>query len=409
MEEVLGAGSRLTRYQLNRDPSTSSSTTPIFPSQNSNPVPMEADAIYQRPSPGFSSSLSAFRSKNNNGENSQTAKYSKNSKNKIRDLQATPLAPSNVPGFQISWISLITTSAADCKEGFRLSYAIDDFSTSYPVKSVLIEYATTISYAKKLASLGEISLHLDCNVVDRLNRPLIIGFHGLKTYKAAIDSAISSIRFPSLSSGAMFGVSGPSTAIANLISLSNVFILAMVSIPANLSFEKIVTIVAGSVQFNKQDLDTMKTVNLNIKTYIIIPTDFSNSFDNSPSLTTHLVEHHIDTGSDHLSLLFLYRALAIENETISSLIIEMLQSSVIRRSQAHRASFIMLVIKSDDIVRIYVHCRRLNVKTTKGVCPLTSVDDTFYSLDNAKCFSTIGLISSYWQIKSHSKCSFISG
>lgn len=122
-----------------------------------------------------------------------------------------------------------------------------------------------------------------------------------------------------------------------------------------------------------------------------------------------MVEHHIDTGSDHLSLLFLYRALAIENETISSLIIEMLQSSVIRRSQAHRASFIMLVIKSDDIVRIYVHCRRLNVKTTKGVCPLTFVDDTFYSLDNAKCFSTIGLISSYWQIKSHSKCSFISG
>lgn len=44
----------------------------------------------------------------------------------------------------------------------------------------------------------------------------------------------------------------------------------MVSIPANLSVEKIVTIVAGSVQFNKQDLDTMKTVNLNIKTYIIV-------------------------------------------------------------------------------------------------------------------------------------------
>jgi hypothetical protein len=122
-----------------------------------------------------------------------------------------------------------------------------------------------------------------------------------------------------------------------------------------------------------------------------------------------LVEHHIDTGSDLLSLLFLYRALATENETISSLIIEMLQSSVIRRSQTHRASSIILVTKSDDIVRIYVHCRRLNVKTTKDVCPLTSVDDTFYSLDNAKCFSTIGLISSYWQIKSHSKCSFISG
>jgi hypothetical protein len=75
MEEVLGAASRLTRYQLNCGPSTSSSTTPIFPSQNNNPVPMEADAMYQRPSPGFSSSLSAFRSKSNSGENSQTVKY----------------------------------------------------------------------------------------------------------------------------------------------------------------------------------------------------------------------------------------------------------------------------------------------------------------------------------------------
>jgi hypothetical protein len=44
----------------------------------------------------------------------------------------------------------------------------------------------------------------------------------------------------------------------------------MVSIPANLSVEKIITIVAGIVQFNKQDLDTMKTVNLNIKMYTIV-------------------------------------------------------------------------------------------------------------------------------------------
>lgn len=40
---------------------------------------------------------------------------------------------------------------------------------------------------------------------------------------------------------------------------------------------------------------------------------------------------------------------------------------------------------------------------------MTSAGDAFYSLDNAKYFSTMGIISSYWQIKSHSKCSFISG
>lgn len=75
MGEVLGSDPRLTRYQLNHDPSTSSSTTPLFPSQNNNPAPMEADAMYQHSSPIFSFYLSAFRSKSNRGGNSQPAKY----------------------------------------------------------------------------------------------------------------------------------------------------------------------------------------------------------------------------------------------------------------------------------------------------------------------------------------------
>lgn len=41
-------------------------------------------------------------------------------------------------------------------------------------------------------------------------------------------------------------------------------------IPANLFAKKIVTFVTGIVQFNKQDLDAMKTANLNIKVYIIV-------------------------------------------------------------------------------------------------------------------------------------------
>ncbi|EIE86319.1 hypothetical protein RO3G_11030 [Rhizopus delemar RA 99-880] len=87
---------------------------------------------------------------------------------------------------------------------------------------LVLEYATTIGYAKVLVSLVEISFHLECHVIDRLNHPLIIGFHGLKSHKTVIDAAISSIHFPGLSSGAMTGVFGSSTATANLITLSNV-------------------------------------------------------------------------------------------------------------------------------------------------------------------------------------------
>lgn len=54
-----------------------------------------------------------------------------------------------------------------------------------------------------------------------------------------------------------------------------------------------------------------------------IPTEFSNSFDKSSTLTAHLVQHHIDAGNDRPSLLFIYRALATANETISILIDEM--------------------------------------------------------------------------------------
>lgn len=41
-------------------------------------------------------------------------------------------------------------------------------------------------------------------------------------------------------------------------------------IPANLFAKKIITFVTGIVQFNKQDLDAVKTANLNIKVYIIV-------------------------------------------------------------------------------------------------------------------------------------------
>lgn len=50
-----------------------------------------------------------------------------------------PLRTPTQPTTQNAIHTLLDLSkAADCKEGFRLSYAIDDFSTFYPVKSVLM-------------------------------------------------------------------------------------------------------------------------------------------------------------------------------------------------------------------------------------------------------------------------------
>ncbi|KAG1114109.1 hypothetical protein G6F61_010372 [Rhizopus arrhizus] len=127
--------------------------------------------------------------------------------------------------------------------------------------------------------------------------------------------------------------------------------------------------------------------------------EFPDCFNSKPTSITPLVQHSIDTGDSRPLSQPPHRASAAENETIDSLLDEMLQQGIIQPSNSPWASPVVLVKKHDGSPRFCVDYRRLNGVTRKDVYPLPRIDDTIHSLGNAKIFSTLDLTSSYWQIE----------
>lgn len=129
--------------------------------------------------------------------------------------------------------------------------------------------------------------------------------------------------------------------------------------------------------------------------------EFSDCFASKASTVTPLVQHHIDTGDQRPLSQPPHRVSGAENDTINGLLKEMLEQGIIRESNSPWASGVVLVTKQDGSPRFCVDYRRINSVTTRDVYPLPRIDDTVYSLGNAKIFSTLDLTSSYWQIELH--------
>ena len=118
---------------------------------------------------------------------------------------------------------------------------------------------------------------------------------------------------------------------------------------------------------------------------------------------TSKIRHSINTG-DHQPIRQPVRRMPpYRREEARKLLTEMLAKDVIQRSSSPWASPIVLVGKKDGSVRFCVDYRKVNGITRKDAYPLPRVDDTLDTLAGSKWFTTLDLISGYWQVELEEK------
>ena len=114
---------------------------------------------------------------------------------------------------------------------------------------------------------------------------------------------------------------------------------------------------------------------------------------------TGIVQHHIDTGNEPPIRLRPYRVAHTQRDKIASHVQDMLDRNIIQPSVSPWAAPVVLVRKNDGQDRFCVDYRRLNQITKKDSYPLPRIDDTLDALSGVKFFSTLDLLSGYWQLE----------
>ena len=117
---------------------------------------------------------------------------------------------------------------------------------------------------------------------------------------------------------------------------------------------------------------------------------------------TNIVQHHIETGNHPPIRSRPYRVPHAQREVIDKHIDDMLHRNVIQPSASPWASPVDLVPKPDGSSRFCVDFRKLNKITKKDSYPLPLISESLEALGGASFFSSLDMISGYWQVEMNS-------
>ena len=120
--------------------------------------------------------------------------------------------------------------------------------------------------------------------------------------------------------------------------------------------------------------------------------------DDHPGRTS-LIKHRIDTGNSPPVRQPVRRVSPHKREEASCLLKDMLDKKIIQPSRSPWASPIVLVPKKDGSVRFCIDYRKVNAATRRDAYPLPRIDDTLDTLAGARWFSTLDMVSGYWQVE----------
>ena len=114
---------------------------------------------------------------------------------------------------------------------------------------------------------------------------------------------------------------------------------------------------------------------------------------------TDKLEHRIFTGDASPRRQRVRRIPPSRRKEVQELLTGMLKNKVIQPSNSPWASPVVLVRKKDGSLRFCVDYRKLNEVTRKDAYPLPRIDDTLNTLAGSQWFTTLDLISGYWQVQ----------
>ena len=111
------------------------------------------------------------------------------------------------------------------------------------------------------------------------------------------------------------------------------------------------------------------------------------------------LRHNIDTGNSLPIRQPVRRLSPHRREEVKQLLNQLLDQGVIEPSSSTLGSPVVLVQKKDGSIRFSVDYRKVNQVTHKDAYPLPRIDMTLDTLHGSQWFSTLDLISGYWQVE----------